>query len=54
MSMLKPIALGLVLAHLTFVVWIGFWAGSVLFFGILLTIVLLAVAKPSSDVAVYE
>ena len=54
MSMLKLIALGLVLPHLTFVLWFGFWAGSVLFFGILLTIVLLAVAKPSSDVAVYE
>ena len=54
MSMLKLIALGLVLAHLTFVLLFGFWAGSVLFFGILLTIVLLAVAKPSSDVAVYE
>ena len=52
--MLKLIALSLVLAHLTFVVWLGFWVGSVLFFGILLTLVLLAVAKPSSDVAVYE
>ena len=54
MSMLKLIALVLVLAYLTFVLWLGFWAGSVLFFCILLTIVLLAVAKPSSDVAVYE
>jgi len=54
MSMLRLIALGLVLAHLTFVLWFGFWAGSVLFFGTLLIISLTVVAKPSNDVGVYE
>ena len=54
MSMLKVVVLGLVIAHLAFVMWLGLWVGSVLFFGTLLIIALTVVAKPSNDVAVYE
>lgn len=48
-SILKFVALAFIVGHLSFIVWLGFWAGTITYFGVWLVLALALVAKPSHE-----
>ena len=47
--MLKLVLLGVVLGHLTFVLWLGFWTGTFVYLGVWFILGLAFVSKPSHE-----